>query len=245
KPEPAAAPAGQRPVLPGFAGLREDGHRRRPAVLRELLRGRHQRQRPGARLRGQHARPARHQPVRLLAPDRRLAEDSGFAGAVLPAPVRHQRRAHLGVPGLRQRLQGLGQLRRRPDPRLHRRGPAVALADGPDLDQLRDPAAQAAVRRARAPAVHVRRAVLAAAAMEYTAAQLAERFGLAVHGDPAARVSGVATLARATPSQLSFLANPRYRAQLADSRAGIVAMRAEDAEGYAGTALVARDPYAA
>jgi UDP-3-O-[3-hydroxymyristoyl] glucosamine N-acyltransferase len=81
--------------------------------------------------------------------------------------------------------------------------------------------------------------------MEFTAAQLAGRLGLVVHGDDAARVSGVATLARATPSELSFLANPRYRAQLAASRAGIVVMRAEDAEGHAGTALVAKDPYAA
>ena len=67
--------------------------------------------------------------------------------------------------------------------------------------------------------------------MELTAAQLAERLGLGVHGDPSARVSGVATLARATPSDLAFLANPRYRSQLAGSRAGIVVMRAEDAEG--------------
>jgi UDP-3-O-[3-hydroxymyristoyl] glucosamine N-acyltransferase len=81
--------------------------------------------------------------------------------------------------------------------------------------------------------------------MELTAAQLAERLGLAVRGDPSARVSGVATLARATPAELSFLANPRYRAQLAASQAGIVVMREEDADGHAGTALVARDPYAA
>jgi UDP-3-O-[3-hydroxymyristoyl] glucosamine N-acyltransferase len=81
--------------------------------------------------------------------------------------------------------------------------------------------------------------------MDFTAAQLAERLGLAVHGDPAARVSGVATLARAAPSDLSFLANPRYRAQLAASRAGIVVMRVDDAGGHAGTALVAKDPYAA
>jgi UDP-3-O-[3-hydroxymyristoyl] glucosamine N-acyltransferase len=55
----------------------------------------------------------------------------------------------------------------------------------------------------------------------------------------------VATRARATPAELSFLANPRYRAQLAASQAGIVVMREEDAAGHAGTALVARDPYAA
>ena len=81
--------------------------------------------------------------------------------------------------------------------------------------------------------------------MPYSAADLAERFGLAVHGDPAVRVGGVATLARAGRDDLSFLANPRYRAQLAGSGAGIVLMRAADAEGYAGTALVADDPYVA
>jgi UDP-3-O-[3-hydroxymyristoyl] glucosamine N-acyltransferase len=79
----------------------------------------------------------------------------------------------------------------------------------------------------------------------YTAEALAGRFGLRVQGDPAAQVSGVATLARAGRGQLSFLANPRYRAQLADSAAGVVLMREADAAGYAGTALIAADPYAA
>ena len=81
--------------------------------------------------------------------------------------------------------------------------------------------------------------------MEFSAAELARRLGLAVHGDPATCVSGVATLARATPSSLSFLANPRYRAQLAETRAGIVVMREADAVDHAGTALLAADPYAA
>jgi UDP-3-O-[3-hydroxymyristoyl] glucosamine N-acyltransferase len=81
--------------------------------------------------------------------------------------------------------------------------------------------------------------------MEFSAAELARRLGLAVHGDPAATVSGVATLARATPSSLSFLANPRYRAQLADTRAGIVVMREADADGHPGAALIAADPYVA
>ena len=79
----------------------------------------------------------------------------------------------------------------------------------------------------------------------YTAAELASRFGLDVAGDPGVVVRGVATLAGATPDTLGFLANPRYRNQLAESRAGIVVMRADDADGYAGTALLARDPYAA
>lgn len=79
----------------------------------------------------------------------------------------------------------------------------------------------------------------------YTAQQLAERFALGLRGDGAARVLGVGTLARAEPGQLAFLANPKYRAQLAASRAGAVVMREDDAEGYPGTALIARDPYAA
>lgn len=77
------------------------------------------------------------------------------------------------------------------------------------------------------------------------AADLAAQFNLALHGDAEARVDGVGTLAGAGPTQLSFLANPRYRGQLASTNAGVVVMRAQDAEGFAGTALVARDPYAA
>ena len=79
----------------------------------------------------------------------------------------------------------------------------------------------------------------------YSAAELAERFGLELHGDGAVRVHGVGTLARARAGQLAFLANSKYRNQLAESQASVVAMRAEDAAGFAGTALVARDPYAA
>jgi len=80
----------------------------------------------------------------------------------------------------------------------------------------------------------------------YTARELAERFGLALHGGAGdVRVEGVATLAQAASHQLAFLANPRYRAQLDDTGAGVVVMRAADAEGFAGTALLADDPYAA
>lgn len=81
--------------------------------------------------------------------------------------------------------------------------------------------------------------------LSYSARELAERYALGLHGDADARVGGVGTLAKAGPGQLAFLANPKYRAQLADSRAGIVVMREDDARGHAGTALIARDPYAA
>jgi UDP-3-O-[3-hydroxymyristoyl] glucosamine N-acyltransferase len=79
----------------------------------------------------------------------------------------------------------------------------------------------------------------------YSAAELAERFGLQLQGDGAVRVHGVGTLARAQAGQLAFLANSKYRGQLTESQASVITMRAEDAAGYAGTALIARDPYAA
>ena len=78
-----------------------------------------------------------------------------------------------------------------------------------------------------------------------TVAELAERFALGLRGDGALRIHGVGTLAHARPDQLAFLANPRYRGQLAATTAGAVVLRAADAEGYAGTALVAADPYTA
>lgn len=81
--------------------------------------------------------------------------------------------------------------------------------------------------------------------IEYTAAELAERANLRLKGDGAARVRGVGTLARAREGQLAFLANSRYRSQLAGTRAAAVVMREEDAEAFAGTALLARDPYVA
>ncbi len=81
--------------------------------------------------------------------------------------------------------------------------------------------------------------------VSFAAVELAERFALEVRGDGAARVHGVGTLARADAGQLAFLANPKYRNQLAASQAGVVVMRTDDAEGYAGTALIARDPYVA
>lgn len=80
---------------------------------------------------------------------------------------------------------------------------------------------------------------------DYTARELAERFALGLRGDGDVRVRGVGTLARAGGDRLAFLANPKYRNQLADSNAGVVVMREDDAEGYPGTALIAGDPYVA
>ncbi|HRO26538.1 MAG TPA: UDP-3-O-(3-hydroxymyristoyl)glucosamine N-acyltransferase [Luteimonas sp.] len=77
------------------------------------------------------------------------------------------------------------------------------------------------------------------------AGELASRFGLVLRGDGERLVDGVATLAGAGPTQLSFLANPKYRAQLSASRAGLVVLREADADGHAGDVLLAKDPYVA
>lgn len=75
--------------------------------------------------------------------------------------------------------------------------------------------------------------------------ELAARFGLAVRGDPALRIDGVATLVHAGPNQLGFLANPRYRSQLAGTRAGAIVLREAEADGWNGACLIAADPYVA
>jgi UDP-3-O-[3-hydroxymyristoyl] glucosamine N-acyltransferase len=79
----------------------------------------------------------------------------------------------------------------------------------------------------------------------FTLGELAQRFGLELRGDSARTIAGVATLASADASQLGFLANPRYRRELAGTRAGALVLRARDLAHWAGEALVANDPYAA
>jgi len=80
----------------------------------------------------------------------------------------------------------------------------------------------------------------------HTAAQLAQRFGLGLQGDGDVRVTGVSTLAGARPGELTFLANPRYRAQLSGTRASVLVLRADETDGsFPGTLLLASDPYVA
>ena len=78
----------------------------------------------------------------------------------------------------------------------------------------------------------------------HRASSLAERFGLALRGEDR-DVAGVGTLADAGAHQLGFLANPRYRGQLAETGAGVVVLREADLDARVGSALLARDPYAA
>ncbi len=75
---------------------------------------------------------------------------------------------------------------------------------------------------------------------------LVERFGGECGGDLARRVSGFATLASATPSDLAFVTAPRYRDEIAESLATAVLVTFEDAaqlESQRARLWTCRDPY--
>lgn len=74
--------------------------------------------------------------------------------------------------------------------------------------------------------------------------EIAVRFGCELRGDPDIRVARVGTLADADSQALAFLANPKYRPQLAQTRAAAVILDAAAAEGCPVPALVTRNPYA-
>jgi UDP-3-O-[3-hydroxymyristoyl] glucosamine N-acyltransferase len=79
-----------------------------------------------------------------------------------------------------------------------------------------------------------------------TLGSIASRFGLELRGgDAATSIDGVDTLGAAGPSRIAFLANPRYRAQLAGASAAAVVLREADAADCPRPSLVARDPYVA
>ena len=76
---------------------------------------------------------------------------------------------------------------------------------------------------------------------------LAARIGAELRGDPERRVSGVAPLETAGQQQIAFYANPRYRKQLEETKAGAVIV-SEDASAHVpktAAPLVAAQPYVA
>jgi UDP-3-O-[3-hydroxymyristoyl] glucosamine N-acyltransferase len=70
---------------------------------------------------------------------------------------------------------------------------------------------------------------------------IAETLGLRLRGRDA-EISGVNTLADATPSELSFLANPKYASQLVSTQAAAVILNEAQADQIP-TALVSSAPY--
>ncbi len=79
--------------------------------------------------------------------------------------------------------------------------------------------------------------------MELTLGALAIRHGCELRGDPGRIVDHVATLATAGERALAFLANPRYRVQLAGTRAGVVVLAADDVAHCPVDCLVSGNPY--
>lgn len=76
-----------------------------------------------------------------------------------------------------------------------------------------------------------------------TLTELAEFVGATVKGAGDTKVARVATLENATPEQIAFLANSKYRHQLQHTAAGAVILSEADAETYGGNALIADNPY--
>jgi UDP-3-O-[3-hydroxymyristoyl] glucosamine N-acyltransferase len=74
--------------------------------------------------------------------------------------------------------------------------------------------------------------------------ELAVRFGCELRGDPETLVDHVTTLANADARSLAFVANPRYRQQLASTRAAAVVLDEASAADCATAALVCSNPHA-
>ncbi|MDH5526214.1 MAG: UDP-3-O-(3-hydroxymyristoyl)glucosamine N-acyltransferase [Nitrospirota bacterium] len=77
----------------------------------------------------------------------------------------------------------------------------------------------------------------------HTLAELAELVGARLIGDGRVEVDGIAPIAEAGPTQLTFVANPRYLKELATTRAAAVLVAEES--GISAGQLVVRSPYAA
>ncbi len=77
--------------------------------------------------------------------------------------------------------------------------------------------------------------------MTFKLSALAEKLGLTLKGEDK-DISGVATLEEAGPGDVSFLANPKYIPQLAETRAGAVVLSPDHSEETE-TALISHDPY--
>jgi UDP-3-O-[3-hydroxymyristoyl] glucosamine N-acyltransferase len=79
----------------------------------------------------------------------------------------------------------------------------------------------------------------------FTLAELARRIDARVEGDPNAIVTGLGSLATATPGQLTHLSSRAYRRLLPQTRATAVILRADDLAACPTHALVVKNPYLA
>jgi len=75
-------------------------------------------------------------------------------------------------------------------------------------------------------------------------ADLAQRLGATLHGDPSARITGVAGLETAAPGDLTFVANPKYAALARTTKATVVLVEPAFPEISAATLRI-ENPYLA
>ncbi len=80
---------------------------------------------------------------------------------------------------------------------------------------------------------------------EYTLVELAQRISAELVGDHQHKISALATLQAATPTDLSFIANPAYKKYLPGTRAGAVICASDLAEQVIGNKLIVANPYLA
>lgn len=78
--------------------------------------------------------------------------------------------------------------------------------------------------------------------MVVTLAELARRFGAQLRGAGDVEITGVASLERAGPSEISYLYDLKRRHLLATCRAGAVVLNAAQADEYGGNALIVEQP---
>ncbi|HEY0665989.1 MAG TPA: UDP-3-O-(3-hydroxymyristoyl)glucosamine N-acyltransferase [Gallionella sp.] len=78
----------------------------------------------------------------------------------------------------------------------------------------------------------------------YQLAEIAARLGGRVLGDAGVCISRIATLESAQPDQISFLTNSKYRAQLAETKAGAVILSEADADATDLPRIISDNPYA-
>lgn len=78
--------------------------------------------------------------------------------------------------------------------------------------------------------------------MGATLAELAHRCDGELRGDPDYRINRIATLEAAGPHDIAFVADEKYRSQLATTHAGAVVLGDADSRGYSGNMLISKNP---
>lgn len=78
---------------------------------------------------------------------------------------------------------------------------------------------------------------------DYTLVDIAAFLNAELRGDPEVRICGLNSLADAQQGELAFLANPKYKSQLASTQAEAVILSGTEAEGFVGNCLIMDNPY--